>query len=52
MMPFELSNIPASFQSYINKILAKKLDIFIIVYLNNIAIYIEDPSQGYIEVVR
>ena len=42
VMPFGLSNVPASFQSYINKILAKKLDIFVIVYLDDILIYTED----------
>ena len=35
-------NALASFQGYINKILAEKLGIFIIVYLNNILIYIKD----------
>lgn len=43
-MLFDLSNAPASFQWYINKILAKKLDIFITVYLDNILIYTEDSS--------
>ena len=51
-MPFGLSNAPASFYSYINKILTKKLDIFVIVYLNDILIYTKDLSQGYIEAVR
>ena len=37
-MFFGLSNAPASFQDYINKILAKKLNIFVIVYLNDILI--------------
>ena len=41
-MPLGLSNAPASFQDYINKILAKKLDIFVIIYLNDILIYIKD----------
>ena len=41
-MIFSLSNISASFQAYINKILAEKLSIFIIIYLNNILIYIEN----------
>ena len=41
-MPFGLSNASTSFQSYINKILAKKLNIFVIIYLNNIFIYIAD----------
>ncbi len=42
-MPFDLFNLPASFQGYINKILAEKLDIFVVVYLDDILIYIEDP---------
>ena len=50
-MPFRLSNAPTSFQGYINKILAKKLDIFVIVYLENIFIYSEDPSQAHVNAV-
>ena len=51
-MPYGLSNAPTSFQSYINKILAKKLNIFVIVYLNDILIYTKDLGQGHIEAVR
>ena len=51
-MPFGLSNAPASFQGYINKILAEKLDIFVIVYLDDILIYTEDQGQGHVEAVR
>ncbi len=43
VMPFSLSNAPASFQGYINRILAEKLDIFVVVYLDDILIYTEDP---------
>ena len=50
-MPFGLSNVPASFQSYINKILAKKLDIFVIVYLDDIFIYIEDSGKAHVNAV-
>ena len=50
-MLFGLSNAPDSFQGYINKILAKKLDIFVIVYLDNIFIYIEDPGQAHVNIV-
>ena len=52
VMPFRLSNAPASFQDYINKILAEKLDIFVIVYLDDILIYTKDPGQGHVEAVR
>ena len=43
-MPFGLSNAPASFQDYINKILAEKLYVFVIVYLNNILIYTKNAK--------
>ena len=52
IMPFRLSNVSASFQGYINKILAEKLYISVIIYLNDIIIYIKDQDQGYVEVVR
>ena len=50
-MLFRLLYASASFHDYINKILAKKLDIFIIVYLDDILIYIKDKSQGYVKAV-
>ena len=50
-MPFDLYNAPASFEGYINKILAKKLDIVVIVYLDNILIYTKDPSQPHVVAV-
>ena len=50
-MPFGLSNTPAIFQEYVNKILAEKLDIFVIMYLDDILIYTEDSSQLYVEAV-
>ena len=39
VMSFGLTIASASFQRYINKIFAEKLDIFIIVYLDDILIY-------------
>ncbi len=51
-MPFGLSNAPTSFQGYINKILAEKLDILVVVYLDDILIYTKDPDQLHIEAVR
>ena len=50
-MPFGLINTPATFQGYINKILAKKLDVFVMVYLNNILIYIKNERKKYIGAV-
>ena len=50
-MPFDLINALASFQGYINKILAKKLDIFVIVYLDDILIYTDD-DESYVAAVR
>ena len=47
-MLFGLTNISASFQRYINKILAEKLDIFVIVYLDDILIYIDDDGDRHI----
>ena len=50
-MLFELSNASASFQGYINKILAEKLNIFVLVYLNDIFIYTKDQDQSYVNAV-
>ena len=52
VMSFGFSNALASFQGYVNKILAEKLDIFVIVYLNDILIYTKDAGQGHVEAVR
>ena len=49
VIPFGLYNIPASFQGYINKILVEKLNIFVIIYLDDILIYTEDQARGHIE---
>ena len=45
VMLFGLFNAPASFQSYTNKILAKKLNIFVIVYLDDIFIYTKNQAK-------
>ena len=50
-MLFGLFNAPATFQRYVNKILAEKLDISVIVYLNDILIYTENPGQPHVEAV-
>ena len=51
LIPFGLFNIAASFQDYINKILAEKFDIFVIIYIDYIFIYIENPGQVHINAI-
>ena len=48
VMFFRLTNTPVSFQGFINKILTKKLDIFVIMYLSKIFIYINNDRDGHI----
>ena len=50
-MSFGLSNVPNSFQEYINRIHTRKVDIFVIMYLDNILIYTEDPGQPHVKAV-
>jgi len=38
-MPFGLSNIPAAFQCFMNEICKDFLDVYVIMYLDNILIY-------------
>ena len=52
IMYFGFSNAPASFPRYVNKILAEKLDVFVIVYLDDILIYTEDAGQIHVQAVR
>lgn len=51
VMPVGLSNTSANFQSYINKILAEELNVFVIVYLNNILICTKGENEGHVETV-
>ena len=48
MITFRLTNAPPIFQDYINKIFVEKLDIFAIVYLDDILIDTEDKKEGNI----
>ncbi len=52
VIPFVLTNAPAIFQDYINKILVKKLDIFIIVYLDDILIYTENKGEEHVQAIQ
>ena len=50
-MFFGLFNAPTSFHGYINKIFAKKLNLFVMIYLDNILIYTEKTCQLHIEAI-
>ena len=39
------------FQGYMNKILAEKLNVFVIMYLNNIFIYIKNKGEEHVEAI-
>ncbi len=48
VMPFRLTNALTTFQGYINNILVEKLDVFVIVYLNDIFIYTKSKGKEHI----
>ena len=50
-MPFDPTNALRSFQGYVIKILAEKLNIFVIVYLDDILIYKDDLRKGHVNAV-
>ncbi len=52
VMPFGLTTTPVTFQGYINKILAEKLNVFVIVYLDNILIYTENEGEEHVQAVQ
>ena len=45
VMPFRLTNAPATFQSYINNVLREYLDVFVTVYIDDILIYLETEEE-------
>ena len=51
VMPFGLTNAPTIFQGYINKILAEKFNVFVIVYLDDILIYTKNEGEKYVKAV-
>ena len=51
-MPFRLTNALATFQGYINKISAEKLDAFVIVYLDDIFIYTKNKGEDHVQAVH
>lgn len=51
-MLFGVINVPRSFQGYINKILAENLNIFVIIYLDNIFFYTKDPGKIHVKAIQ
>ena len=45
VMPFGLTNAPATWQRFINEVLADLIDVNVIVYLDDIIIYSDDPAS-------
>ena len=52
VMPFDLCNALAIFQSYINDVLYEFLDEFCVAYLDDVLIYIDDSLEDHINHVR
>lgn len=52
VMPYGLTNAPAMFHDYTNKILVETLDVFVIVYLDEILIYTKSEGEGYVEAIQ
>ena len=50
-MPLKLFNILVSFQDYINNFLANKLNVFNIIYVDNIFIYIKNSNKTHIDII-
>jgi hypothetical protein len=44
-MPFGLTNAPATFQAFINNVLRKYLDVFVVVYLDDILVYLKTYDE-------
>ena len=52
VIPFGLINAPATFQSYINNVLQKYLDVFVTVYIDNILIYSETKEEHRVHIQK
>ncbi len=51
VISFGLTNAPIMFQSYINKILMDKFNVFVIMYFNDILIYTKSEKEEYLEAI-
>ena len=44
-MPFGLTNAPGGFQQFLKTIFADLLDLFIVIYLDDILVYSQDEKE-------
>ena len=51
VMPFGLANAPATFQAYVNRALAGLIDVYLVVYLDDILIFSKD-EKTHVQHVR
>ncbi len=51
VIPFGFTYLPDTFQGYSNKILAEKLDVFVLVYLDDILIYTKSEGKEHVQAV-
>jgi hypothetical protein len=52
VMPMGLTNAPATFQAVVNEVLNEYLDVFVLVYLDDILVYTNGTKEEHIEHVR
>lgn len=45
MMPFRMTNTPAVFMNLMNQVFSKYLDKFMVVFINDILIYLKDEEE-------
>ena len=50
VMLFELINTPATFQIYINNVLREHLDVFVVIYLDDILVYSKNEADHKVHV--
>ena len=50
VMPFGLSNAHAVFQHFVNEVFADLLDVCVVVYLDNILIYSDNPDEHRVHI--